>query len=367
MIERACIIGLGLMGGSLGMALLKAGVAREIVGYDRQGRAVELALEVGAINRGADGLAEAVQGAELVFLALPVGTLPDVAGQIAPHVEPGTVVTDTGSTKGGLVPVLEEIFAGRAHYIGGHPMTGSERAGIGAADPYLFENAVYVLTPTPKTDGDALRRLEAVLKALGARILHLSADDHDRIVGAVSHLPHLLAVSLMGAASRLSREYPELLMLAAGGFRDTTRVAAGNPVMWRDIYLNNAEALLEVLELWQREIEALEDLIKARDGEGLEGVLEAARRLRLQIPGKQKGLLPALHEIVVTAPDKPGVLGFIGQVLGREGININDIEILRVREGEGGTIRLAFTDQAAAEEALAVLHRHGVTARRRDA
>ncbi|MBE3582481.1 MAG: prephenate dehydrogenase/arogenate dehydrogenase family protein [Thermoanaerobacteraceae bacterium] len=245
-------------------------------------------------------------------------------------------------------------------------MTGSERAGIGAADPYLFENAVYVLTPTPRTNRDALRRLEAVLKALGARILHLSPADHDRIVGAVSHLPHLLAVSLMRVASRLSQEYPELLMFAAGGFRDTTRVAAGNPVMWRDIYLNNSEAVLQVLELWRWEIAVLEDLIRAGEGEGLERALEAARELRAQIPGKQKGLLPALHEIVITVPDKPGIIGFIGQVLGSEGINISDIEILRVREGEGGTIRLGFTDASAAEQALAVLRRHGVTARWRD-
>ncbi|GFN23461.1 prephenate dehydrogenase [Thermanaeromonas sp. C210] len=366
MIEQAAIIGLGLMGGSMGMALLKGGVAREVVGYDRQVRAVEMALEVGAISRGADGAAEAVQGAQLVILALPVGSLPAVARQIVPHLQPGAVVTDTGSTKGGLVAILEDIFAARAHYIGGHPMTGSERAGIGAADPYLFENAVYVLTPTPRTNRDALRRLEAVLKALGARILHLSPADHDRIVGAVSHLPHLLAVSLMRVASRLSQEYPELLMFAAGGFRDTTRVAAGNPVMWRDIYLNNSEAVLQVLELWRWEIGVLEDLIRAGEGEGLERALEAARELRAQIPGKQKGLLPALHEIVITVPDKPGIIGFIGQVLGSEGINISDIEILRVREGEGGTIRLGFTDASAAEQALAVLRRHGVTARWRD-
>lgn len=366
MIERVAIIGLGLIGGSMGMALLQGKVARGVVGYDREARALEVGLEVGAISEAAGSAPAAVKDANLVILAVPVGSMLTVACQIAPYLPPEAVITDTGSTKGSLVRALEDIFGSRANYIGGHPMTGSERAGIGAADRYLLENAVYLLTPTERTNQEALHWLEKILKALGARVLCLSPEDHDRIVGAVSHLPHLLAVSLMQLAFKLSEQHPQLLMLAAGGFRDTTRVAGGNPIMWRDIYLSNAQTILEMLELWQKELQRLGDLIKAGDRTGLEQVLQNARSLRAQIPARQKGLLPALHEIVIMVPDKPGVIGHIGQMLGQEGINISDIEILRVREGEGGTIRLGFTSASAAEHALTVLRQHGVTARWRD-
>lgn len=366
MIERVAIIGLGLIGGSMGMALLQGQVAREVVGYDRDSRALEMGLEVGAISRAAGSAPEAVEEAKLVILAVPVGSLPAVAREIAPYLSAEAVITDTGSTKGRLVSVLEDIFHLRGHFIGGHPMTGSERAGIAAADRYLLENAVYLLTPTERTDQDALRWLKRVLKTLGARVLCLSPEDHDRIAGAVSHLPHLLAVSLMQLAAKLSREHPELLMLAAGGFRDTTRIAGGNPIMWRDIYLNNAQTILDMLELWKGELHRLADLLKAADAKGLEEILQDSRSLRAQIPARQKGLLPNLHEIVITVPDKPGVIGYVGQMLGQEGINISDIEILRVREGEGGTIRLGFTSASAAEQALNVLRQHGVTARWRD-
>lgn len=366
MIERVAIIGLGLIGGSMGMALLQGQVAREVVGYDREARALETGLEVGAISRVAGSAPEAVEDAELVILAVPVGSLPAVAREIAPHLSAEAVITDTGSTKGRLVSVLEDIFGSRGHYIGGHPMTGSERAGIAAADRYLLENAVYLLTPTARTDQAALHWLERILQALGARVLCLSPEDHDRIVGAVSHLPHLLAVALMQLAAELSGRHPQLLMLAAGGFRDTTRIAGGNPVMWRDIYLSNAETLLEMVELFQRELQRLAELIKAGNERSLEQVLRSARNSRAQIPARQKGLLPNLHEIVITVPDKPGVIGYVGQMLGQEGINISDIEILRVREGEGGTIRLGFTSASAAEQALNVLRQHGVTARWRD-
>lgn len=155
-------------------------------------------------------------------------------------------------------------------------------------------------------------------------------------------------------------------MLAAGGFRDTTRIASGHPVMWRDIYLSNAQVLLDILKAWEQEIRRLADLIRENNGEGVLEALEHARRWRSQIPVHQKGLLPTLHEIVITVPDRPGVIGFVGQVLGREGINISDIEILRVREGEGGSIRLGFINSSLAEQALQVLQQHGVPARRRE-
>lgn len=366
MIERVAIIGVGLIGGSLGMALLQGRIAQEVVGYDRERKVLEKALEVGAINRLATTSQEAVQGAELVILAVPVGVLPSVAKEIAPYLCPQAIVTDTGSTKTKVIHELEAIFPSSITYIGGHPMTGSERAGINAADRYLLENAIYILTPTSRTPEAPLTRLKGILTALGARVICLSPEKHDWVVGVVSHLPHFLAVSLMHVVAKYSLEHQELLMLAAGGFRDTTRIASGHPVMWRDIYLSNSQVLLDILKGWEQEIKRLAELVREHNEEGLLEALEQARKWRSQIPIHQKGLLPPLHEIIITVPDRPGVIGFVGQVLGREGINISDIEILRVREGEGGSIRLGFINSSLAEQALQVLQQHGIPARRRE-
>ncbi|WP_258359035.1 prephenate dehydrogenase [Moorella sulfitireducens (nom. illeg.)] len=363
LVERVAIIGLGLMGGSLGLALLQGGLAREVAGYDREVEAIQAAMQLGAINHQATCPEEAVAGAEVVILAVPVGTLSQVAGAIAPALAPGTIVTDTGSVKGAVVRELESIFQPRAFYVGGHPMAGSERAGIKAADRYLLENAVYVLTPTPATDAGALKRLEELFQVMGSRVMTLDPEEHDLVVAGISHLPHLLAVSLMQTAGILSREHPLALMLAAGGFRDTTRIAAGDPVMWRDIFLHNRQAILTLLKCWRRQVEALEGMIARGDGEDLEAALQQARSLRAQVPVRQKGLLPALHELVVTVPDQPGVIGGMASVLGNAGINIIDIEILRVREGEGGSIRLGFTTAAAASKALEILQSKGINAR----
>lgn len=361
-ISRVAILGLGLIGGSVGLALGRCGL-KEIVGYDCHPETMATALDAGAITRTAADPAVAVQGAEVVILAVPVGALGRLAEGIAPFLSPGTIVTDTGSVKGSVVRELERIFQGRARYVGGHPMAGSERAGIGAADGYLLENAVYILTPTVNTDNEARQTLTNLVQALGSRVIELDPDEHDLIVAGISHLPHLLAVSLVEAAGELAREHPLTLMLAAGGFRDTTRIAGGDPVMWRDIFLHNQQAILALLNSWRSRIDALAGMISRGDAQGLENALRQARALRSQVPARQKGLLPALHELVVTVPDRPGVIAGLTTSLGQAGINIIDIEIVRVREGEGGSIRLGFTTAAAATRALEILRASGITVR----
>ncbi len=359
-VDRIGIIGLGLIGGSLGLALSRRGLAREIVGYDRNPDAIAAALDMGAINSRALEPEKAVEGAGIVILSVPVGTLAGLAKTIASRLSPGTIVTDTGSVKQPIVEELEAIFQPQAFYIGGHPMAGSEQAGIGAADPYLLENAVYVLTPTSATNPLAMKKLSGILQMLGSRIITLKPDEHDLIVAGISHLPHLLAISLMQTAGELAREHPMALMLAAGGFRDTTRIAAGETVMWRDIFIYNRSAILSLLKSWRRQIDILQMMITCCDAKDLEQYLQQARELRSQVPARQKGLLPTLHELVVTVPDLPGMIGNLAGILGEAGINIIDIEILRVREGEGGSIRLGFTTAAVAAKAKKMLQNAGI-------
>ncbi|MDN5347647.1 MAG: prephenate dehydrogenase [Clostridia bacterium] len=365
MLEKVTVIGLGVIGGSMGMAIKAEGLAREVAGHDCQERALAAAVQAGAIDRAEPVLAEAVKGADLVILAVPVGEMAPLAKEIKPSLKEGALVTDTGSTKGRLVRELEDIFAGRAHYVGGHPMAGSERPGLAGADRYLLENAVYVLTPTPKTDAGALGLLQKLLEKIGARVLILDPDEHDLLVAAVSHLPFLLAVALLRSTGNLAASHPHAFTLAAGGFRDITRIAAGNARMWRDICLTNCDAILKVLDSLRAEIAGLEEILRRGAGEEIEEVFRRAAQVRSQVPARQKGILPPLHEIVLTVPDKPGVIGHFAGILGEAGINIMDIEILKVREGEGGSIRLGFTTAEAAARALEILRRSGIKARER--
>jgi prephenate dehydrogenase len=255
------------------------------------------------------------------------------------------------------------MFSSR--FVGGHPMTGSEYAGIKGADRYLFENALYVLTPTPRTDPAAVAEIKKIVAEVGARNLCLSPHEHDLIVATVSHLPHFLALTLMNYAGKLALSHPETLLLAAGGFRDVTRVASGHPAIWRDIYASNREHLVNTCRQFRELLREMEQYLEQGDFGTLVTIMEEARREREKIPLKIRGFLPAVYEVVVTVPDRPGTIAHVAGILGERGINIIDIEILRVREGDGGTIRLAFAKEAEAELALRALRENGVIVKRR--
>lgn len=362
--NKVTIIGVGLIGGSLGMSLCRRNLARQVIGVDFDGAGLTQALQCGAIHRAAASPAEGVKEAQLIILATPVRTSVAVAKEIMPHLAPGTVITDVGSTKAWVVKEIEKILAPGISFVGGHPMAGSERAGINGADQYLFENAFYMITPTDKTPRWALHKITAMVQGIGARVIEMSPQEHDMAVAAVSHLPHFLAAVLVNTLSAMPMG-EKYLPLAAGGFRDTTRIAAGNPLMWRDIFLSNQDMVLRAIKEFRSQLDLMESAILKNDGENIILKLQQAREVRQSIPAKTKGYLPALFEITVTVPDRPGVIAEISGWLGKEGINITDIEILRVREGEGGTMRLAFAHQWEQEQALFILREKGIGVNKR--
>jgi len=365
MFNKITIIGLGLIGGSLGMALCGKGAAREVWGVDVDQRTLELARQTLAVHRATTDLGEGVRGAEVVVLAVPVGLTGEMLRAIVPYLSEGCIVTDVGSTKTRVVELAEEILPPGIHFVGGHPMAGSEVAGITGADRYLFENAVYLLTPTCNTNEQALLKVMGLVESIGAKVYRFSPGEHDIMVAAVSHLPHLLAAALVNTVAGIQEEHRDTLLLAAGGFRDTTRIAAGHPVMWRDIFLTNKDGVLEMINKFRRVLDGFQQAIEANDGDGLINQLEQARRVRQGVPAKVKGYLPPLHEVIVTVPDRPGMIAEIASHLGVAGININDIEILRVREGDGGTIRLGLAEAGSDDKAVELLRSKGIIAKKK--
>lgn len=362
--NRAAIIGVGLIGGSLGMSLGARGIAGEVVGSGSPIESLRLALELGAVERYAATPAEGVAGADLVIIATPVSVTIPVLLEIMPHLSPGAVVTDVGSVKAGIVREAKNILRPGVSFIGGHPMAGSEQAGVKGADPYLFENAFYVLTPTRHTPPEALEAGKRLAEGVGGRVIEMTPERHDQAVAAVSHLPHLLAAALVNTVLQ-TPDSEGILPLAAGGFRDTTRIAAGSPQMWRDIFMANRTQLLEMVGRFRGELDLFERAIEQGRADAIMTRLESARAVRRSLPAKTKGYLPCLFEVLLNVPDQPGIIARFTAYLAQAGINVIDIEILRVREGEGGTIRLGFAGAEEQESAVQVLREKGYTVRKK--
>lgn len=279
MIQRVAILGIGLIGGSFALALKERGLARHIVGVARREETLRLALESGACDEATSDATEAANGADLVFLASPVGALPDLCAQIAPFVAPGCLVTDGGSTKVRVVEACEPLLA-NGHFVGGHPMAGGAESGPGAARADLFEDATWILTPTLRTDPVALETLRELVKELGARPVEMAPQLHDQLLAVSSHLPHLTASALVQTFSKSKQDAPQIAELVAGGWRDSTRIAAGSAEMWRDICLDNAPSIEVALDEFARQLQTLRVLLAARDGDGLQAWLDEAARER---------------------------------------------------------------------------------------
>jgi prephenate dehydrogenase len=356
---RVAVIGTGLVGASLGMALGRLDTVEEVVGYDRDPRQLALAVRRGAASRSAASPADAVTGADVVVLAVPVSAIPAVAAEVAAGLRAGAILTDVGSVKGRVVGAMEAAVRPGVHVVGGHPMAGSHENGAAHATADLFVGATYLLTPTPRTDPGAYRRLHGLVGAVGARVLAVSPDRHDALVAVVSHLPQLAATTLMNLASeRAQDEHAGLLLLAAGGFRDATRVAASNPDLWLDICAENREAIVAVLDDYRERIGALRSVLDVGDQGSLRRSLADARAARRALPGKQT-VTGALVDLLLPIPDRPGVLAEVTTTVGGIGVNIEDIGVEHAPEGGRGTLRLAIIGPRNADRARAALETLG--------
>lgn len=356
---RIAVIGTGLVGASLGLALGRLPGVAAVVGHDRDPGELKVALERGAVSAAAGDARAAVADADVVVLAVPVSAVRAVAAEIAPALRPGTIVTDVASVKAPVVAALQEEVPAGVHVIGGHPMAGSHEHGAAHASADLFAGATYLLTPTTHTDPDAYGRLHRLVASLGARVLAVSPDHHDTLVAVVSHLPQLAATTLMNlAVDRARDEHAGLLLLAAGGFRDATRVAASNPALWLDIVAENRDAVVAVLDDYRDRLGALRQAVAGGDDAALGQALGAARDARRALPGKESAT-GQLVELVLPIPDRPGVLAEVTTTVGTTGVNIEDFAISHAPEGGRGRLRLAIIGPDAAAVARTALEARG--------
>lgn len=279
-IGKLVVCGVGLIGGSFALALRRAGAVERIVGVGRRREVLERACALGVIDEIAEGWADALEGADLVLLAAPVGQTDAILAAMAPHLRPGTVVTDAGSTKRDVVAALRSHLGGAlADVVPAHPIAGAEKSGVEAAFAELYMGRKVVLTPLPESRPEAVQRVRDAWEACGATVVGMTPQEHDRVFAAVSHLPHLLAFGLVDDLAGRSNA-PLLFAHAASGFRDFTRIAGSHPEMWRDICVANRIALLEELDAYLGELARLRMMLVEGDGDGLEAVFERARHAR---------------------------------------------------------------------------------------
>jgi prephenate dehydrogenase len=353
---RVAVIGTGLIGGSIGLALVRQG--QEVLGFDAEPARAARAKELGAVTQVAGSITEALHDVDIAVLAVPVGIVPEVAGEALDAGVP--IVTDVGSVKGPVVAAVEEARPETVNrFVGGHPMAGSEQDGIDGADADLFVGATWVLTPTPATDAAAYTRLRTMLQSFGAEVVSVTPDHHDLLVALVSHVPQLAASTLMDVATAHEEEHRALLRLAAGGFRDMTRIAASHPAIWLDILTSNRNAVLDALDAYLDGLQSARELVAAGDREGLRALLDRARGARRNLP-VGASIATDLVELRVPVPDRPGVLAEVTTTAGRLGVNVANIDIAHSLEGRAGVIELVIAahDAAAFEDALHELGYH---------
>jgi len=279
--DRVALIGLGLIAGSMALAMRRGGLAGEIVGTARSAETRAIAAEIGLADRVVESAAEAALGADLVVLAMPVGAMGAIAAEIASHLKPGATVTDVGSVKAAVIRGVGPHVPEAVHFIPGHPLAGTEHSGPRSGFAELFDNRWCILVPVPDTDRDAVARLRHLWEAMGAHVDEMDAAHHDLVLAVTSHAPHLIAYTMVGVAEHLRQVTDrEVIQYSAAGFRDFTRIAASDPTMWRDVFLNNKEATLDILGRFNEELFALQRAIRSGDGDFLFEYFTQTRAIR---------------------------------------------------------------------------------------
>lgn len=370
-IKNISILGLGLIGGSLAKALKRSNPNFYISAFDRE-NILKLAIEDKVIDEALENISQSLKS-DLIFLCFPVDASIEAFKQLIPYLKENQIITDVCGVKEVFHQIWQEIKSNsfdksKGIYIGGHPMTGKEKSGYENSESTLFENCVYILSepskefPLPKEWIPKIQNFIDIIHQIGARITYLNPKVHDIIVASVSHLPQIIAVSLINSAALKDSEI-NFFDYAAGGFRDMTRIASSDFSIWEAIIKLNSKNILQAIDNFLFDLEELKKSIEKNDLKKVAAKFEDARKKRDEIPKNTKGFLSPLFDIFVYVKDEPGVLSKITTALYNAGINIKDIELLKIREGTGGTFRISFESQSAADKAKTIIEQLGFITR----
>lgn len=335
--ENIFIAGLGLIGASLALAIKQEQPQATICGWDQNLASLATAKEAGVVDLASANFADGAMQADVIILAVPVAaalTYLDELGQLS--LKENVIVTDVCSTKQAVMARAEKY---NFTFVGGHPMAGSHKSGVLARDVDLFENAYFIFCGKNAT---AIAHLQELFKGTRAKYVELSSQEHDKITGMLSHLPHIIAAGLVNQADEFSQEHPRAMQLAAGGFRDITRIASSDPTMWRDVLLSNREILLAQLATWTQKMNTMRQLLLTEDAAAIYAFFENAKDTRESLPVHQKGAIPAFYDLFVDVPDQPGVIAEVTGILAKASVSLVNIKIHETREEIIGVLQLSF-------------------------
>ncbi len=353
------IIGLGLIGGSLGLAL-KRNPDIHIIGFDRSYATADEAFRRGIIDTVAPSAKSASEQADFVIFATPVNTTVALFEEALDwDFKENAIVSDTGSTKKPIMDAAKKLQDKGITFIGGHPMAGSHKSGVSAAMEHLFENAYYILTPNEKTTEQQIIQMETLLESTKAKLVVLKAEEHDRMTAIISHFPHIVASSLVGRLAAQEEGQPFVKNLAAGGFRDITRIASADPVMWRDITIQNRDELLTQVDGWLDEMNSIRSMLQDNNPEHIFDFFAQAKTYRDQLPstyeGATQGALYMTFDLHVDIPDHPGVISEITKILADANISLTNIRIVETRTDVYGILVVSFRSTSERKAARQVL------------
>lgn len=357
--QNILIIGLGLIGGSLAKTIAQSD-ENYIIGYDTNEQTIEFARMNGIIDEACTSITDAVKRVDFVILGTPISETIMMMQQLdAVELEHPIIMTDVSSVKGSIMMAAKQLTNPNITFIGGHPMAGSHKKGINAAKAHLFENAIYVMTPLVNSTEIQVEALQNLLQGTKSNFITLNPDDHDEMTGVISHFPHLIASSLVHQAKKWEHTHAFIPKLAAGGFRDITRIASSNPEMWQDVFYHNRSKMSQLLGDWITEMTQLKQLLDHNENKRMVGYLKQAKEYRDGLGTDDEGAIPAFHDLYVDIPDQTGAVASVVQILAAKDISIKNIEILEIRDSITGVLRLSFPTESVRLKCHHILEKKG--------
>ena len=359
-VEKIGFIGLGLIGGSIAKTIRRLQPGITLVAYDVDKESLSLALEEHTIDAALGGLDGGFAGCQYIFLCAPVQKNAEFLEKLSEFAGEQCIITDVGSVKSAIHEEIAHTPLA-PYFIGGHPMAGSEKSGYAHATPYLLENAYYIITPSGETSPEAVGRFQQLVQSLGAIPILLDYKEHDFVTGAVSHLPHILASSLVNLVEGLDGEDGMMKKIAAGGFKDITRIASSSPVMWQQICLANREQVLRLLDAFLEELGRIRGDIAGSSSENLFRFFQNAKDYRDSLPIASSGPLPKIYDVYCDMVDEAGGIATLATILATNQISIKNIGIIHNRDFQEGVLHIEFYEEKSLQEALGLLRKYRYT------